>query len=230
MHQNVYIEKKSGLKYLKHISQNSKKAVFLMHGYGASMYDLYDLYSVIEMGESCDWYFPHGHLALGGQFGALAASWFPIDMVELERCMSQGIHRNFEDIYTPEFNDAVEILKTFVLEISEKYESISIGGFSQGAMLSSHLMNHVGTKLNSVFLFSGNLIGKKELLKSIDQNLSFNIFQSHGIQDPVLGFEGAEKLKNLLLDHNKKIKFESFKGGHEIPMQAINSLNSFLNN
>ena len=228
MNQNIYIEKDSKLKYLNKSNSNSKKAVFLMHGYGASMYDLFDLYSVINFSENCDWYFPNGPLGLGPQFGNLAAAWFPVNMEELQRAMEMGVSRSFEDKYSDEFQKSLMLLETFVLNISKNYDSIAIGGFSQGAMLSSHLANRVGDKIKELILFSGNLIGKDQLISSLKESPNYKVFQSHGMQDPVLGFDGAVKLKELLENNNKEVLFESFKGVHEIPMQVIHSINHFL--
>ena len=232
MHQNqkVYQESISKLKYIMHKNSGAKTAVFLIHGYGASMYDLFDLHHVLKTEEKMDWYFPHGPIDLAMSFGMLAAAWFPIDMRELERCMAQGIHRRFDELYPREFEESLEKCKVFIENIAKNYDKVIIGGFSQGAMLSSHVSLKVKCNVTKVVLLSSNLIGEQHLKQTIEESPNkFSIFQSHGNKDNVLGIDGAKALFETFKNSNFKISFNEFNGAHEIPMDIIQKCNIFLN-
>lgn len=219
-------EKKSGLNFLQ-LKSNPKKdakiAMIMLHGYGASMHDLYDLHHVINSPVELDWVFPDGHIAvpLGPMSGR---AWFPIDMAELEKAIQSGQHRVFADKCPEEFLQALDKLQTFLEHLSHQYENVILGGFSQGAMLASHLGMR-NEKVKAMILFSSTLLAK-ELLQKFMRQIPF--FQSHGTVDPLLGFEQAQKLYELFSQHGLKGEFVSFNGGHEIPMPVINKLNSWL--
>ncbi len=231
MHQNqkVYQESVSKLKYIMHKNSGAKTAVFLIHGYGASMYDLFDLHHVLKTDKKMDWYFPHGPIDLAVSFGMLAAAWFPIDMKELERCMSLGIHRRFDELYPREFEESLEKCKVFIENLAKDYDNVIIGGFSQGAMLSSHVSLKVKCDVKKVLLLSSNLIGEQHLKQALkDSNNNFSVFQSHGHNDNVLGLDGAKALAEIFKNNDYKISFNEFKGAHEIPMSILQKCHSFL--
>ena len=76
-------------------------------------------------------------------------AWFNIDMAELEQAMRTGSHRAFEDKNPEEFQKALPLVKTFINNLSKDYDEVIIGGFSQGAMISSHLL---GMDIHLVYL------------------------------------------------------------------------------
>jgi len=217
---------KSQLEYLK-VDNQSSKAICLLHGYGASMYDLYPLKDAIKVSSQFDWYFVQAPIPLnmGGMAGA---AWFPIDMVALEKAMQEGGHRKFSSLYSEEFASSIEKMSLFANDILTNYSEVHLGGFSQGAMVSSHLMGQNISNLKSLTLLSGNLIGDNQLEAGLKDKATFRFFQSHGIQDPVLGYDQAKDLFEHLKLHGHQGEFVSFQGGHEIPMDVLNKWNKFL--
>jgi phospholipase/carboxylesterase len=183
----ILTEKNSNLDYLKK-NNGSNKAIFMLHGYGASMNDLYGLADVITTNEKYDWIFPNAPLSVDLGMAMQGRAWFPIDMQELERAMMSGSHRNFEDKCPDEFKTSIDLAKVFIDSISKDYDEIIIGGFSQGAMVSSHLCSFGFEKLKGLILFSGTLIAKDMLLDGLEGKKPVPFFQSHGKQDPVLNF------------------------------------------
>lgn len=203
------------------LDRNNKKALVLFHGYGASMNDLAPLHNNLNL--EFDYYFPQGiiEIPLGPYVSGYA--WFEIDMMELEKKMRQGLHRNFYDIKPNGFDEALSKMETFLNALREKYDEIVIGGFSQGAMCSLHLAFKM--KLNYLILLSGNPVWMSGL-KIENHTLSF--FQSHGKLDPVLSYDSALDLYKKLKTYENKGSFISFNGAHEIPLAVINELKSFL--
>jgi phospholipase/carboxylesterase len=221
------IESKSGLEYIKR-GENNKKAIFMLHGYGASMNDLAGLYDVIKTDDNFDWIFPNGPISIpmGGMEGR---AWFPIDMEELQRAMMAGEFRSFEDKEPVEFLRALPLMKTFIDELSKEYDSIIIGGFSQGAMVSSHITSENFDKQIGLILFSGTLLAKDRLIDSLENVKPMPFFQSHGKMDPVLNYNEAMKLFETLKLCRLQGEFVSFDGAHEIPYPVVSKVGKYIN-
>ena len=224
----ILTEKNSNLDYLK-MNNGSKKAIFMLHGYGASMNDLYGLADVITTKEEFDWIFPNAPLPVDLGMAMEGRAWFPIDMQELERAMMSGSHRNFEDKCPNEFKTSINLAKVFIDSISKDYDEIIIGGFSQGAMVSSHLCSYGFEKLKGLILFSGTLIAKDMLLDGLEVIKPVPFFQSHGKQDPVLSFAESMKLFELLKLNRFEGEFVPFDGAHEIPIAVIHKVKDYIN-
>lgn len=226
MQPKVFREDESGLEYLK-VDNNSKKAICILHGYGASMYDLYSLKDAMSNSSQFDWYFMQAPIPLnmGGMQGA---AWFPIDMVALEKAMQSGGHRKFSDVYPESLHSSVQKMAIFCRNTLVKYDEIHLGGFSQGAMVSSHVMGEDISNLKSLSLLSGNLVGAKKIEEKLSGKKQFRFFQSHGAHDPVLAYDQAKDLFEHLKLLGHQGEFVSFNGGHEIPLEVISKWNLFL--
>lgn len=206
------------LKYLQKLNQSSV-AVVLIHGYGASMYDLYDLH---QIDARFDWFFPHGVNEL---YGEMSRSWFPIDEQALQMAMMQGKHRDLSGFEPPGIEASIEFISDFINDLP--YDSVVLGGFSQGAMLSSHVAPFVKNKVKALCLFSGNLVDKNRLQKN-SLELGLPVFQSHGKQDPILSFSGAMELKEFFESLKFSVEFVEFEGQHEIPPKVIQAWIAFM--
>ncbi len=54
------------------------------------------------------------------------------------------------------------------------------------------------------------------------------VFQSHGMQDEILPYVGAERLRDALSKSGLVVEWHSFRGGHEIPEPVLRRLSTFL--
>lgn len=223
-------EPQSGLEYLVN-AKGAKNAVILFHGYGASMQDLYGLSEVISTNEKLDWIFPDGPISVPLGMFMEGRAWFPIDMRELEQAMMKGEFRNFEDKCPPEFLKALELATVFINQISKKYDSIVIGGFSQGAMIATHLLtqNISMEKVKGSLFYSTTLLAKEKLMAGLEGKAPIPFLQSHGKSDQLLDYNVAMKLFELFKLYRYPGEFISFQGGHEIPMNVITKSSEFLN-
>ena len=218
MEKYTFKSDKSSLDYLAKKNGANKGAVFI-HGYGASMMDLYGLHQV---NQNYNWYFPQGVLSLMGE---MSRAWFPIDEQALQAAMMTGSHRDLSEVEPEGMEAVVELVADFI--ISLPYEKIILGGFSQGAMMSSHLVSKLEDKLEGLVLFSGNLIDKNKLIQKLPES-DLPVFQSHGHQDPILSYSGAQELKKVFEQKGYPVEFHDFQGQHEIPPQVINAWAAFM--
>jgi phospholipase/carboxylesterase len=113
--------------------------------------------------------------------------------------------------------------------IRERYapQSLFVAGFSQGAMLSLDVAAQPATQIDRVALLSGALLQPtaRVLAKRAKPPL---VFVSHGRQDRVLRFAGAERLVERLNTSGYSVTFRPFEGGHEIPLEIRDALRDFF--
>jgi phospholipase/carboxylesterase len=82
-----------GLEFI-HVENDPKKpAVMLLHGYGASMDDLFPLFEYLA--KDWNWFFPNAPLEVPIGPMMSGRAWFPIDMEALNAAMMSGQHRDF---------------------------------------------------------------------------------------------------------------------------------------
>ncbi|MBF0197494.1 MAG: dienelactone hydrolase family protein, partial [Planctomycetes bacterium] len=104
------------------------------------------------------------------------------------------------------------------------HAEISVGGFSQGASMSSMLADSA-TPINHLILFSPGLF-LEEVVKP--PSTAPVVYISHGRQDDILLFSNAQKLKLLLSNAGYEVKFTAFEGGHTIPAVALDEAKHLL--
>lgn len=221
-----------GLNYLSH-EESGDTALILLHGYGASQNDLAPLGEYLPpLNGARNFFFPDGiiPIPMGPYYEGRA--WFPISASRLESAIE---NQNFDEIFKelPEgFIEARNIVVDFIKDLKEKYSKIILGGFSQGSMLAIDIALGEPQLIDKCLLLSSTLVAPlrlKDYLKNPEtQKIKF--FQCHGTNDQVLPVGQARKLQKLLEDANANIEYMEFNGGHEIPMPALNSLRSFLQN
>lgn len=217
------------LEYRSVKRENPQGVVVMLHGYGASMDDLYDLHAYLDPNKKFDWYFPNGHLRVPIGPMMEGRAWFPVDMMELQRAMESNSFRSFADKTPEDFVTAKKILSDFFKLISKDYEQVILGGFSQGAMMSSHLASCLDN-LAGLLIYSGVVISEDNLNNSFSKiKKEKTLFlQSHGKFDPVLGFSQGEELYTKFKAAGINGEFISFDGQHEIPMNVLEKSRALL--
>jgi len=213
----------AGIDTLEVSGENKDTGIIFIHGYGANMHDLYPLWEMWHQ-DGFNWYFPNGVLPLpGAYFGGRA--WFSIDMAALEEAMRTGRLRDMKNTLPLEFASTMGALENFVEEISKRHKKLIIGGFSQGAMCSSHLAMKENLKFDGLILMSGALIAQDECPPKAN-GLPF--YQSHGKQDQILSIEGARDLNKKLQELGFQGELHEFQGGHEIPTSVLHGVKDYL--
>lgn len=211
-------------------SSSKKQAIVLFHGYGADCNDLAPLKQYLDPNDNYDWFFPNGIMDLKEQGMPGGRSWFSID---IESWFEKSLNNQWDEIYSgiPNyFEESRDCLAQFLASIQKEYEHVSIGGFSQGGIMSVQLIPFLNlSKIKSLILYSCSMINFPNWKKSIsDLSKDFSIFQSHGENDPVILYKMGHDLNKILTDNIFKTNFYSFSGGHEIPMSILDKTKIFL--
>lgn len=196
-------------------------ALVLLHGFGADAEDLVSLAPLLSFDEKLSIYFPEGPMEVRIGFGETGQAWFPIPLSQL----NDGF--DFESVKPQGLDSIAARIEKFISYIP--HENVVIGGFSQGAMVATHIFLKNPQKYKGLVALSGTLCNKPEWQEFGKRNPERPpVFQTHGQYDPVLTFHQAQKLDSFLRTQNYPIQFYSFNGRHEIPQEAIRRLKLFL--
>ena len=205
--------------------------VILLHGFGAPGDDLVPLADVMDVPAGTRWLFPEGPLSLS--FGPRdARAWWLIDMARIEADRAAGRVRDLSQDLPKGLALAREKMLAFLKEVEQKFGAdprrTVLGGFSQGAMLSCDAVLHTDRHYAGLVQLSGNLLAQPVWSPLMPKRKGLPVFQSHGMQDEILPYAGAERLRDELSKSCLAVEWIAFHGGHEIPNVVLKRLGAFI--
>ena len=205
--------------------------VVLLHGFGAPGEDLLPLADVLAVPPGTRFFFPEGPLNLGFGYGD-ARAWWLIDMARIQADREAGRVRDLSQEVPKGLAPAREKMLAFLKEIEQKFgadpKKTVLGGFSQGAMLSCDLILHTDRPYAGLVQLSGNILAQPVWGPLLPKRKGLPVFQSHGVQDEILPYVGAERLRDALSQAGLAVEWHAFRGGHEIPEPVLRQLSVFL--
>ena len=205
--------------------------VLLLHGFGAPGDDLVSLADDMTVPAGTRFVFPEGPLSLS--FGPSdARAWWMIDMARMQADRMAGRLRDLSQDIPKGLAPARETMLVFLKEV-ERYLNADprktiLGGFSQGAMLSCDVMLRTVQPYAGLIQLSGTLLAAQEWAPLLPKRQGLPVFQSHGMQDEILPYAGAERLRDTLTHAGLSVEWHSFRGGHEIPRAVLKRLGPFI--
>ena len=205
--------------------------VILLHGFGAPGDDLVSLAGVMTVSAGTRLVFPEGPLSLS--FGPRdARAWWLIDMARIAADQAAGRVRDLSQDIPKGLAPARETLLGFLKEVEHTFgadpRKIVLGGFSQGAMLTCDVMLRTTQSYAGLVQLSGTLLAAQEWIPLLQKRKGLPVFQSHGTQDELLPYVGAERLRDALSTSGLAVEWHGFRGGHEIPEPVLQRLGIFL--
>ena len=204
------------------------KTVMMLHGFGADMNDLAPLHTYLDPENQFNWIFPNGirEVPIGPHVSGRA--WFPIRMADIEAAAMRGEVVDFAEIFPDGMGEAEKRIKSLLTCLRIESKNLILGGFSQGAMMTCQVALSLEDDIAGMILFSGNCVNFKAWQQLAPRHKNIPYIQSHGTEDPILGFKHAERLHQMLSDSGLKGHFLPFKGFHEIPLPAIREAAKFI--
>lgn len=204
-------------------------SIVLCHGFGAPGEDLVDLWRAVDVGRDVRWFFPEAPLSLEEVFGAPARAWWLIDMVALEVAIRTGRRGELAEstpVGMAEARSALEAcLAALERDAGLDRDRTVIGGFSQGAMVTTEIALHAPEPYAGLAVLSGTLLCRdrwKQAARTSGPGL--HVAMTHGRRDPLLPFSLAEELRDILLEAGASVDFVAHGGEHEIPQAALDAL------
>lgn len=212
---------------------SAQLVVMLCHGFGAPGDDLVPLGSEILRArpDLCDrvaFVFPAAPIMLEQPLAFDSRAWWPLDMERLMIPSEDERAAYLRSHAPPLLPKACQKLESTRAVVQEQFQigstELIVGGFSQGAMLTTELALSCGEALAGLAVFSGTLLDGERWAKLAGEIPALRVIQSHGELDPILPFSNAEALYQMLIQHHHDVTFLPFPGVHTIPPQALQSL------
>ncbi|MBM4779896.1 MAG: phospholipase [Archangiaceae bacterium] len=213
--------------------------VVLCHGFGAPGTDLVGLAEALVAIEpslaAVRFVFPAAPLDLANLGYGHSRAWWMIDfdvIAQLRTASPEALRefRKNEPEGMPAARKAVHALVGEVMNASRlPYSKLVLGGFSQGAMISTDVALRLEEAPAGLAVLSGTLLTEDVWRKKATARAGLPVFQSHGRVDAVLPFTAARWLEQLLVEAGLAVDFTEFEGGHEIPLEVLHRLAAFLN-
>lgn len=208
------------------LEAKSSEAVIFLHGAGASMSDLAGLTDALPSLKQADLYFLNAPFEMVP--GMPMYVWFEVGQL-VERLSGGRFNPELLKNFVPEgLGNGRKALDGALAELSQKYSSFKIIGFSQGGMMGlDYALRH--GNISHLALLSTSICDWPTLEKNVESLCKgTKIFQSHGKNDSVLPFDYGDYLAKFLSSHCSQYVYEVFSGGHEIPLDILNKLDVFL--
>lgn len=207
-------------------------AILLCHGFGAPGDDLVSLARVIDAGRDVRWFFPEAPIALDLGWGMTGRAWWNIDMERLQRLMLTGQAHLLAEETPPGLAEARAALEATIAALEKDHgvqrDRLVIGGFSQGAMLTTEVALHADAPFAGLAILSGTLVSADRWVEAARaRGSSIHALQAHGRRDPLLPFAAAEALRDLLTSTGAEVEWVPHGGEHEIPQTVLDRLGAF---
>jgi phospholipase/carboxylesterase len=209
-----------------------KALVVLCHGYGAPGTDLVGIAGEVlamqpHLAKEVRFAFPEAPLALeDAPFGGRA--WWHIDIGRFQRAAMTGSYAELLEETPDGLPAARRALHATVDELVRQsgvpWSRVLLGGFSQGAMVSTDLTLRLEEAPGALAVLSGTLLSRSEWARLAEKRRGLHVLQSHGTQDPILPYPAALELKSVFEAAGLSVDFTSFRGGHGIDGDVIDKL------
>ena len=199
--------------------------VMLLHGFGAPGDDLVPLFRQLDVPRHVRFAFPEALLDLGeldpGYRGARA--WWMIDPAWFDPARRPTLEQRV--VQVPEGLSEARARVHAVLDgLGATPEKTVLGGFSQGAMLSTDIALRAEKRFAGHTLLSGSIIALSDWQPAFPRLAGVPVLQSHGRADPILPFAAAERLRDYLKEAGADVRWVEFTGGHTISLSALDGL------
>lgn len=209
----------------------------LCHGFGAPGDDLVGLHGELlrlrPALRDVRFHFPAAPLELDGGWGDSRA-WWLIDLPTIQR-LQQGAPDALREFRRQEpvgMAPARQALLKLTAEVGVScglpLGKLVLGGFSQGAMLTTDVALRLEEPPAGLVILSGTLLLEDVWAVKARARAGLQVLQSHGTQDPLLPFEAARGLSALLTGAGLVVDFVSFDGGHSISQEVVEKLADFI--
>jgi phospholipase/carboxylesterase len=205
-------------------------AVILCHGYGAPGTDLVPLswnmsVHYPELANRVVYVFPSAPYSLEDVGLFEGRAWWQVDIGRLSAAIERGELRRASDELPDDMLRSREKLAGLVEEVKSEYQvptaQIILGGFSQGSILATDVALRLPESPAALCIWSGTLMCEDQWSQLAAQRRETPVLQSHGRNDPLLPFQAAIWLRDMLVAAGMNVDFHEFAGDHTIPLEVL---------
>ncbi|MBU87298.1 MAG: phospholipase [Flavobacteriaceae bacterium] len=203
-----FITKKSCLKKRK------PPLLIMLHGYGSNEKDLFSFsdalpeqYTIVSL---------RAPINIGMGF-----AWYDISFDQ------EGKKIYDREMAIKTKNSLINCINILNKELQTDPFSVTLMGFSQGAILSNAIALTNPSGIKNVICLSGGV--DKEIIELSKKNLkSLSFYFSHGVNDSILPFNQAKNSLEFLKNNNVNFDFESYPIGHGVSPENFKSMLRWL--
>ena len=204
------IEKKTG--------DSCENILIWLHGLGADASDFFTFTEVLSLKQTL-FVFPNAPICpVTINQGMKMRSWYDITSLDIK----EGTHHQDLENSVSQIEDLI----ANYLKQGFSPEKITLGGFSQGAVVSLALGYKNKHKIAKIVGFSGYL-ADFPLNKTQRKP---KILLSHGVADSVIPISYGRMAKNILQKEDFFVQWEEYPIEHSVCQEQIKSLETFLKN
>jgi phospholipase/carboxylesterase len=210
------------------VGEGDGPAILLCHGFGAPGDDLVALAGAVDAGPSVRWFFPAAPLELdwGGR------AWWNIDLDRRMALAARGQADQLRFETPPGLTEARGLLEASLSALERDFgvrrDRLIVGGFSQGAMLTTEMALSSEVPFAGLVILSGTLLSQDRWAAAAKaRGSSLHVLMSHGRRDPLLRFVDAEALRALFERGGASVEWVEHGGQHEIPPLVLDRLGAF---
>ena len=131
-----------------------------------------------------------------------------------------------------ENNQSLSLLENLIVKKHKKgikHQNIFVLGFSQGGCMALELIKKQNFSLGGVITIGGFIRDKNTFSKDITiQSKRTPVMIIHGKRDEIIDPKESDIIENLLKSQGFKTNLKKFSCGHKIPIEAKDSILSFL--
>lgn len=210
--------------------QSPQLLVVLSHGFGAPGTDLVPLAMELQgassqVAENVRFVFPQAPVDLATMGIPGGRAWWPINMAQLAAMHETRDYRQLTEVEPQGLREASSQLtgavRAMLDEAGLTHDQLFLGGFSQGAMVSTDVVLRTGLCPAHLVLMSGTLICRAEWTRLAGEHTGCPVIQTHGTEDVVLPIEPSRWLADILSDSGFDVDYASFAGPHTVPPAAL---------
>ncbi len=152
-------------------------------------------------------------------------AWWPLNMARLMQLAEKNDFSEMRNEVPPGIDEARAMLTETTEKILERYSletsSLTLGGFSQGAMLATDTaLRGLKTPPQRLAILSGALICESIWRSCADRLKETEVAQSHGRYDMILPVQTGRWLNTFFREHCSQVDYHEFDGPHTIPGEA----------
>ena len=211
--------------------------VVLCHGFGAPGDDLVPIAQMLlrqdpEGLAGVRFALPHAPHSLDAIGMPGGRAWWHLDLATLQAAATGRLERDrrdeIPDGLAPARRQLQATIDGLLRDAGLPVSRLVLGGFSQGAMITTDLALRLEEAPAGLCIFSGTLLCRPQWEERAKRRAGLKVVQSHGRQDPLLPFRFAEELRDLLRAADLSVEFVPFNGQHTIPNAAMRAYHTLL--
>jgi phospholipase/carboxylesterase len=202
--------------------------VVLLHGYGSSADDWVPFTGTLTVPPGTRFVFPQAPETTVPPDGPIGGrAWWRI---ELQAHIPPGGRvPDLSATRPPGLANAAALVHTLLQDLRwSRRGPVVLGGFSQGAMVSSEIAFRSRAPLAALVLLSGTTVDEASWETGFATRRGLPVFISHGRADEILPFEVADRYRRKLEAAGLDVTWVPFDGGHQVPASVVVALNAFL--